>query len=583
MIGFESNETTLFTEGIIDDSLKAANIDTDKVKEDWDNAVNAGSVGETIKNVNKAANEDILDPLKKDIDNLKDSANKKSLDRRSLIARSRNSVLQFPVYITQTIRVNEAHIISKLFERVYASLFQTILAQNPIIDQDEVNELVFLKKFHTNINESANFVVLNEFYTPVDEIDEILKESTYNEIPVSDTMKLRYRVVPCMDSFLIKESARLCNEPLTGLDYLKEANTEQVRDDSSAWKVISEKELEEMALDKAGFSDRERKTFEMSAEAIEKEVKAANPGATDKERKEIINRRLKQKKAADDKFHDALDKLKDDIKDGTMTGYKYDGGRYYHLDKSSKITTRPAPEKPIQAAPKAPILLRDVDIKKINGMLPYSIEASFIMQDKAGTPVKEVKFIIGIKTDLHLIRTQDLTEDLREIVTGNIKSLQKVRYKTGEITFMDYLFNTKGIKNDAAKSVNYNKKWLNTLKRLGEWEKTNGSLLKSPANFLAGGNVPIPNGTIVLTQTDVTTMMNQTGIDLSVVSNAKRLARSLFLIAVCIVDSSAGTMRVLFPDSSSDWDVQSLASIDAELSKTDNSQLMRELNRMVNH
>ena len=148
---------------------------------------------------------------------------------------------------------------------------------------------------------------------------------------------------------------------------------------------------------------------------------------------------------------------------------------------------------------------------------------------------------------------------------------------------MDYLFNTKGIKNDAAKSVNYNKKWLNTLKRLGEWEKTNGSLLKSPANFLAGGNVPIPNGTIVLTQTDVTTMMNQTGIDLSVVSNAKRLARSLFLIAVCIVDSSAGTMRVLFPDSSNDWDVQSLASIDAELSKTDNSQLMRELNRMVNH
>ena len=90
------------------------------------------------------------------------------------------------------------------------------------------------------------------------------------------------------------------------------------------------------------------------------------------------------------------------------------------------------------------------------------------------------------------------------------------------------------------------------------------------------------NGTMVLAQTDVTAMMNQTGIDLSVVSNAKRLARALFLIAVCIVDSSDGTMRVLFPDSSNDWDVQSLASIDAELSKTDNSQLMRELNRMVN-
>ena len=582
MIGFESNETVL-TEGLIDDSLKAANINPDKVKDDWDAARNAQTAGEAIKNANKTVNDDILEPLKDTLDSANSTLKKGSLDRRSLIARSRNSVLQFPVYITQTIRVNEAHIISKLFERVYASLFQTILAQNPIINQDEANDLLFLKQFHTNINESAQFVVLNEFYTPIDEIDEILKESAYNEMQLSDTMRVRYSVVPCTDSFLIKESARLSNEPLIGLDYLKEAGTEQTREDSSNWRSISEKELEEMALDKAGFSDRERKTFEMSAEAIEKEVKAANPGSTDKEKKEIINRRLKQKKAADDKFHDALEELKDNIKDGNLKDYKYDGGRYYHLDKSARVTTKPAPDKPIQAAPRAPIMLHDSDIKKINGLLPYTIEASFIMQDKSGNAVKEVKFIIGIKTDLHLIRSQDLAEDLREIVTGNIKSLQKVRYKTGEITFMDYLFNTKGIKNDAAKSVNYNKKWLNTLKRLGEWEKTNGSLLKSPANLIAKGNVPIPNGTMVLAQTDVTTMTNNTGIDLSIVSNAKRLARSLFLIAVCIVDSSAGTMRVLFPDSSSDWDVQSLASIDAELSKTDNSQLMRELNRMVNH
>ena len=31
-----------------------------------------------------------------------------------------------------------------------------------------------------------------------------------------------------------------------------------------------------------------------------------------------------------------------------------------------------------------------------------------------------------------------------------------------------------------------------------------------------------------------------------------------------------------------DWDVQSIASIDAEVTKTDNSKLMNELNRLVN-
>ena len=40
----------------------------------------------------------------------------------SIVARARNSVLQFPVYVTQGIRVDEAHVISKLFERVYTTL-----------------------------------------------------------------------------------------------------------------------------------------------------------------------------------------------------------------------------------------------------------------------------------------------------------------------------------------------------------------------------------------------------------------------------------------------------------------------------
>jgi hypothetical protein len=56
----------------------------------------------------------------------------------------------------------------------------------------------------------------------------------------------------------------------------------------------------------------------------------------------------------------------------------------------------------------------------------------------------------------------------------------------------------------------------------------------------------------------------------------------LFLIAVGIVDSSAGTIKILFPDRSSSWDIQSLAAIDAEVSKTDNSELMKELNKVIN-
>jgi hypothetical protein len=106
--------------------------------------------------------------------------------------------------------------------------------------------------------------------------------------------------------------------------------------------------------------------------------------------------------------------------------------------------------------------------------------------------------------------------------------------------------------------------------------------MKAAAGLTNGGTVPIPNGTLVLTNSDILALKSSTGIDLSSVGPAKSLAKSLFLIAVCIVDESAGTLKVLFPDADTDWDVQSLASIDSELAKTDNSALMKELNKAVN-
>lgn len=563
MIGFEENDS-IFTEGIIEDSIKdATNVDIDKIKKDWGQKIgNATDAANKIAGFNAIAVDDVLDPVKKKID--EKNASKNFINRGSIIARSRNSVMQFPVYVTQTIRVNEAHIISKLFERVYASLFQTILAQNPIIDQDEANNLVFLKRFHTNINESADLILYNEFYSPIDDLDEMLKESVFYKEQVTPTMAIRFRRIPCVDQYLVKECARLATDPLEGLDYLKEDGQNSQNIDK--WRNLTDDEIRAIAIDNLTVKDA--KTGDIR-KAKQNEIKLIE--MSDKDAKNLSNKEQKDRANLLAKVDEIEYKLKEKIKNNEYkTVYKYKDGKYY-----SKIDAI--------NAPKVPILLKDTDVKKINGMLPYTIEAAFIMQDKDGNAVKEVKFIIGIKTILHVIRPQDLSEDVKELVTGNIKSLQKVRYKTGEITFMDYLFNTKGIKNDAAKSVNYNKKWINTLKRLGEWEKINGSLLKTPAEFIRGGDIPIPNGTLILSKTDVNIITNQTGIDLSVVSNAKRLARSLFLIGICIVDSSAGKMSVLFPDSSSEWDVQSLASIDADLAKSDNSQVMRELNRMVNH
>ena len=169
--------------------------------------------------------------------------------------------------------------------------------------------------------------------------------------------------------------------------------------------------------------------------------------------------------------------------------------------------------------------MKDSDIKKQNGLLPYTIEAMFMIKTANGLE-REVRYIIGVKTVMHLFRTQDLAEDLKELVMGKVKTLQKVRYKTGEISFKDYFLNLKGLKSDASKHINYNKRWINTLKRLADYRDMNGSVMKGHISAITNGSVPIPNGTLVLSQPDVVNLTNQTGIDLSIVSNAKRLARS---------------------------------------------------------
>jgi len=524
-------------EGMIGDALNAAK----KAGDDIKNAQGVkGKVGAVNSKLDTAANKmsDIDGKVKSNI-----------VKNDSIVARARNSVLQFPIYVTQTLRVNEAQIIAKMFERVYTTLVQTVLSHNQILDEEEANDLVFLKNFHTNLKEAAD-VFVNTYYTPIDEIDSMMKESVFFSQQFGEGCRVDFSVVPCTNQDLILENTRLLNEPLTGFLYLREATNEKT-DKATVTTVKMDKDEVAALYNDIGYDEDEiKRAVKMSDSEYEK--------LSDDEKKEI-----------------------DKIKDAIPAGVKYKGGTWFRTNRTNESSTKTGSNDEPSKGVDAPKLLRDADIKKINAMVPWTIEAAFHLRTKNGTD-KIVRYVIGIKSVMHLIRTQDLADDLQELVTGNIKALQKVRYKTGEIKFSDYFFNIKGLKADAAKHINYNKRWINTLKRLGEYEKINGSLFNEPAKLIANGNVPIPNGTLILAQPDVTMLTNQTGIDLSKVSNAKRLAKSLFLIGVVIVDSSAGTMRVLFPDSDNDWDVQSLAAIDAELAKTDNSQLMKELNRMVN-
>lgn len=588
-----SSEDQVYQEGINSTIRDNTGIDAKDIGDSWSDISGIKDVGHAIKVTNDKGIQparDIADVIDKHV--YKDAI----VDNRSIVARARNSILQFPVYVTQSCPVAPARIISDFFARYYTSMVQETLAQNPVMDEEEANNLVFLKKYHVNLKESVENLLegyqnlVNPFYQPIDEIDALLKESVYCEYTLNKNCKLICRVVPSTDPDLLAECARGIHEPLEGFDYLREGMydgvdpKERTIEITSRFDTVDEDEIRQMAIDKLNLTSDERQFLDMTAREIQDYVNARMPDSSgnDQTARENQVRAIMTRRADNERrVQERIKRIQKQIKSGKKKGYSYDGVRYRRNSNTSKrIDSHNTHKHPVDDAVEAPHILKDTEVKRINSMLPYTIEATFRLKTKNGID-RDVKYILGVKCVLHIVRTNDLAEDLQELITGKMKALQKVRYKTGEISFRDYLFNDKQLKADAAKNINYNKRWLNNLKRLADYRQQYGSFLKIPIQALNKGDVPIPNATLILTQPDIAQLTSQTGIDLSQIGNARRLTKNLFLAAICIIDASAGTMRVYF-DEDTDWDIQSLQSIDQEVARTDNSQLMRELNRVVN-
>jgi hypothetical protein len=574
----------IFTETILTSALQNATAMKDAVKDYVKDTAKTAHQKITSANAKLTTADKKIKDIKKETDLARSYIQPHEVDGRSIVARAKNSVLQFPVYITGNIRVNEAQIIAKMFERVYATLVQTVLSQNKYIDEEEANSLVFLKNFHTNISEAVN--AFNEWYKPIDEIDTMMCESVFHTSVINDSVTVEFRAIPTTNNDIICENARLINEPLKGFAYITEADMKVVSKstEETETNIDINKKTKERPERIISYAELDK----MADELKQKARATGNPKNVDwditgiKLRDQIRN----GKRKVESDYGVIHWRAKRIGPDGHYLKLNNGGGEFFIGKNSDETTKNTSKVKKTETQEReaetldAPHLLKDSDIKKINGLLPYTIEAHFRIKGSGG--ISDVRYIIGIKTVLHAIEPKDLAGDIHDIMTGDINSLRKIRYKTGEISFKDYWLNLSSIKADAAKHINYDKRWISTLKRLGEYRKLYGTFLKKGIEALTGGKVPIPNATMVLLHTDVSDIKDKSGIDISSVSIAKKLAHRLFMISIVIVDPTRGTMKVLFPDSDVDWDVQSIAAIDAEVTKTDNSQMLKELNKMVN-
>jgi hypothetical protein len=222
----------------------------------------------------------------------------------------------------------------------------------------------------------------------------------------------------------------------------------------------------------------------------------------------------------------------------------------------------------------APKLLTDRDVKRANDMMPYGIQVRLIAVNDKKEFVQYIDFIVGVKTILHPVSSDDMIENIARAVQNRSLFFKFLRWTTGEISLIkDIILNLNDIKTDVASRSRQNNSspFFNTLKRLKN-RRVGVSNLTVP-------HALIPNTTIVITSYEADYLKNNLAIDVRNEVTVKKLIDSLFLMAFIILDEGTNTISVLY-DGDDSFQTYALETLEKELMMNSN-KLGREIGRMI--
>lgn len=218
--------------------------------------------------------------------------------------------------------------------------------------------------------------------------------------------------------------------------------------------------------------------------------------------------------------------------------------------------------------------LTDGDIKRMNDMTPYAVQIRLSVVNSADEFVQFMDIVVGIKTVLHLVDTDDMIANLEKALQNRSVLFRFLRWTTGEISLVkDLLLNMDDLRFDAANQNAGKSPLFGNLKRM-----------KRRGVGMSGFSMPhglIPNATLLVTSYEVDHMKNTYGIDMREESVAKKLMEGLDLMTFIICDDGAGTVDILY-DGDATFQTYALESIEREVSMSSN-KLGREIGRMIAH
>lgn len=253
---------------------------------------------------------------------------------------------------------------------------------------------------------------------------------------------------------------------------------------------------------------------------------------------------------------------------GDMISSMLDGAR-----KNAEDQKRYDRQKDIVAASakgKAP-QISDRDIKRSNDIVPLGIEVRLVAVNDKKEFVQFIDVVIGIKTYLHLVKSDDMVENIVRALQNKSILFKFLRWTTGELSFVkDILLNINDLKMDAT-ATGKRTPFFGYLKKLKNRKITVRNLTVPTA--------VLPNSTIVITPYEAEYILNNYGIDLYDDRTAVKLLDALFLIGFIIIDEGSNTMRAIY-DGDKSFQMFSMDALERENSMTQN-KLSKEIGRMI--
>ena len=546
---------------------------------------------------------------------------------KSIIAAAKGNLFEFPVFISSSVQLDYAAATSSLLEQVYASYLQSALSMNPIVDESLVKNNTPFAAYQSDTNRYVEYTDMDYAHDAVH--NEIVMENgdsldfsimsiedadgrviieQYNKQPLSEFN--HYFQEDAKDDEINMLKQRVANlahsydkleNDFTNLaaDYTKAVSSQQYQDNENERKAI-EKDKKDFEKVKQDWEEDRRAQKEVIAD-MKSELNKKESTFT---AKEFLSKRLhdieklesqinidqKNYDLAVQKFNYQQSKDERDEKAQAKRDelerkkFRHTQVRERHLDKQrekerAEDLREAHAERRWKYTAKAPEVLDESKLKKLNTMKPLMMNVSYYVKAQDGTLSHPVNYVIGVKTFNRVIDA-DVLPDVAEYPLKEMnKVARKAKWRAGELKFFrDIVFKVKQKKQTAVDSRDPKRKWYRRLYELAHMtgdaptkaaikgKNITWSVVKSQIEDDFDFGV-IPNASLIISSGDVVNVKAKTGIDLLNGHTAAKLCKELFLISMVVIDTDAESIKILLPDNHDDYEVHSLASVNKQLAE----------------